>query len=182
MAKPVRRVITGHDKDGNAVVVIDGAAPNVRERKTANVFSTVMWSEKETPVVMRGGTADQSLGEIPLDPPPMGSVFRIVEMHPVKDGGAAVDHATTAAEIGAKPQVKSRFVAKKPRHPFIHRTDSIDYVVILEGEIDMLLDKGEVHLKAGDVVIQRGTNHAWVNRGEAPCRFAIVLVPGEVVP
>jgi uncharacterized cupin superfamily protein len=63
-----------------------------------------------------------------------------------------------------------------PRHAMMHRTRSIDYAVVISGEIDMLLDEGEVHLKAGDAIVQQATNHAWVNRGTEPCRIAFVLI------
>ncbi len=63
-----------------------------------------------------------------------------------------------------------------PRHPMMHRTRSVDYAIIMAGEIDMLMDEGEVHLKAGDVVVQQATNHAWVNRSGKPCRVAFILM------
>jgi mannose-6-phosphate isomerase-like protein (cupin superfamily) len=178
MANGVRRVVTGHDKDGNAIIVMDGIAPNVRVRKESGVVSTVMWREFATPAVLDdgGGVEDLSLGEVALSAPPNGSVFRIVEFAPEPKGVAAGDPAALAREIGAAPQRGG----KPPRHPSIHRTDSIDYVVVLEGEMDMLVDEGEVHVKAGDVIIQRGTNHAWVNRSGKPCRMAIVLVDAKV--
>ncbi len=66
-----------------------------------------------------------------------------------------------------------------PRHPMMHRTRTVDYAIIMSGEIDMLLDDSEVHLKAGDLVVQQGTNHAWVNRGKTTCRIAFVLVDAE---
>ena len=65
---------------------------------------------------------------------------------------------------------------EKPRHPAMHATKSIDYALVLAGEIDMLLDDSEVHLNTGDVIVQRGTNHAWVNRGDEPCCIAFVLI------
>jgi uncharacterized cupin superfamily protein len=65
------------------------------------------------------------------------------------------------------------------RHPMMHRTRSLDYAIIMSGEIDMLLDDGEVHLKAGDVVVQQATNHAWVNRGKEVCRIAFILMDGQ---
>ena len=79
-------------------------------------------------------------------------------------------------ERGVGPEGPSR---DKPRHPGMHRTRTIDYALILSGEIDMMLDDSEVHLKAGDVVVQRGTNHAWVNRGDQPCRVAFILIDGK---
>ena len=78
--------------------------------------------------------------------------------------------------IGLAPEGESR---DKPRHPAMHRTKTIDYALILSGEIDMLLDDSEIHLKPGDVVIQRGTNHAWVNRGNTPCQVAFILVDAK---
>lgn len=177
MAADVRRVVTGHDKNGNAVIVMDGAAPNVRVRKESGVVSTVMWREFATPAVLddSNGVTDTSLGEVALSAPPNGSVFRIVEFAPEPPTVASRDAAAMAREIGAEPQP-----GRTLRHPSIHRTDSIDYVVILEGEMDMLVDEGEVRVKAGDVIIQRGTNHAWVNRSGKPCRMAIVLVDAMV--
>ncbi len=66
-----------------------------------------------------------------------------------------------------------------PRHPMMHRTRTLDYAIVISGEIDMLLDDGEVHLKAGDVVVQQATNHAWVNRGKEPCRIAFILMDSQ---
>jgi len=70
-------------------------------------------------------------------------------------------------------------VGLPPRHPMMHRTRSVDYAIIMSGEIDMLLDEGEVHLKAGDVVVQQATNHAWVNRGKEICRVAFILMDSQ---
>ena len=78
--------------------------------------------------------------------------------------------------IGLAPEGASR---EKPRNPTMHRTKTIDYALILSGEIDLLLDDSEVHLKLGDVVIQRGTNHAWVNRGNQPCQIAFVMLDAK---
>jgi uncharacterized cupin superfamily protein len=66
-----------------------------------------------------------------------------------------------------------------PRHPFMHRTRTIDYAIVMQGEIDMLLDDSEIHLKAGDVLVQQGTNHAWVNRGKDICRIAFILIDSK---
>ena len=71
---------------------------------------------------------------------------------------------------------------RPPRHPHMHATESVDYAIVLEGEIDMLLDDSEVHLKAGDFLIQQGTNHAWVNRGDRPCKIAFVLIDAAGAP
>ena len=114
-----------------------------------------------TPADNAGG-AEPSLDDLPIQPPSGGSVFRIVEFAPVKDDPrAAIDPA------------------KGAEHPFAHRTDTIDYQIVLAGEIDMVLDDSVVHLEAGDIVVQRGTNHAWVNRGDRPCVLAAVQIDAE---
>ena len=86
---------------------------------------------------------------------------------------ATLDGKSAFAEMGAAANI-----VEGARHPFMHRTDSVDYAVILSGEIIMLLDEDEVHLSAGDVVVQRGTNHAWSNRGTEPCVIAFILIDG----
>ncbi len=107
-----------------------------------------------------------------MAPPTRGSIFRVVDFPPAPAFGA-VDNAAMLREmgIGAGPS--------DARHATMHRTKSIDYAVVISGEIDMLLDDSEVHLKAGDVLVQRGTNHAWVNRGTESCRIAFVLIDAE---
>ncbi len=168
MAQPTRRVVTGHDAKGRAVVLIDGAAPNAKLRKATGLVSTLLWVTDESPAEV-SGNADRAAREIGVAPPPGGSVFRVVDFPPAADFGA-VDNAAMLREmgIGAGPS--------DARHASMHSTKSIDYAVVISGEIDMLLDDSEVHLKAGDVLVQRGTNHAWVNRGRENCRVAFALI------
>ena len=173
MSDPVRRVVTGHDAEGKAIVLFDGPAENVGPPLHGTV-STELWRTFATPAD-NGAAEDAVAGEVPLVPPPAGSVFRIVEFAPDAETGPG----TLADAIGAEaPQDGAR------RHAASHRTDSVDYAIILSGEIDLLLDDphDDLHLKAGDVVVQRGTNHAWVNRGAAPCRIALVVLPAEPLP
>ena len=165
--KPVRRVVTGH-RDGKAVVLFDSAAPNQKLRQASGLVSTLLWVTDETPADM-AGHADRSLREIGVPPPPNGTIFRVVDFPP--ESGARSREAILK-EMGVSDQGGAR-------HAAMHRTKSVDYAVVLEGEIDMLLDDSEVHLTAGDVLVQQGTNHAWVNRGSAPCRMAFVLVDAK---
>jgi mannose-6-phosphate isomerase-like protein (cupin superfamily) len=162
--KPVRRVVTGH-RDGKAVVLFDSAAPNQRLRQASGLVSTLVWVTDETPADI-SGTADRAEREIGVPPPPRGTIFRVVDFPP--ESGARSREAVLK-EMGVADQGGAR-------HPGMHRTKSVDYAVVLEGEIDMLLDDSEVHLRAGDVLVQQGTSHAWVNRGKKPCRIAFVLV------
>ena len=173
MTRPVRRIVTGHRADGRSTVLIDAPAPNVKQRAAGN-GSTLLWVTDESPAdVSRAG--DRAAREIGVPPPRRGSIFRVAEFPPGV-GGEVRDNETVLRDFAIGPDVKR---GHAPRHPAIHRTRSLDYVVVLEGEITLLLDDGEVLLKAGDVVVQQGTNHAWINRGAATCRLAMVFIDAE---
>jgi naringenin degradation protein FdeH len=147
--KPIRRVVTGHGGSNVAKVIIEGPAANTKIPR-AGVASTLMWSTDEMP-------ADIAVGEN------------------VEDMGARI--------LGsAPPENGSRFIVMEFAPGIAsekHRTETIDYIAVLEGEIDMDMDDSTVKLTAGDVMVQRGTNHAWVNRGKAPARLAIVLLDAK---
>jgi mannose-6-phosphate isomerase-like protein (cupin superfamily) len=147
MSLTIRRVVTGHDQQGRAKVLIDEQVKNVVSPRP-NAESSVIWSSTGFPVDNDGDSdpSGRSIGTT-ID---NGTVFRIVSF------GTGVS----------------------PRN---HRTDSIDYAVVMSGEIDMELDIGRVHLKAGDVLVQRGTIHNWVNTGKVPCVIAFTLVSSKPV-
>lgn len=172
-AKPTRRIVTGHGADGRSSILLDGPAPNVKQRKAGNA-STLLWVTDECPALV-DGDGDRAARDIGVPPPPRGSLFRIAEFPPGADSRAA-DPAALLRDFGIGDDVLR---GHPPRDPAIHRTRSLDYVVVLEGEIVLLLDAGETTLRAGDVVIQQGTNHAWVNRGGVPCRLAMVFLDAE---
>ena len=176
MPKPVRRIITGHDETGKAVVVMDGAAPNQRVRAATGLVSTLLWVTEETPanIASNGDRADR---ESPVAPPPKGSILRVVDFPPVGDG-VGISNEAMLKEMG----IHHDHGGKPARHAFTHRTKSVDYAFVLEGEIDMLLDDSEVHMKAGDIMVQQGTNHAWVNNSDKVCRIAFVLIDADEPP
>ncbi len=147
MALQIRRVVTGHDNQGRAIVRVDEICRNVISRRPRHQ-SCVIWSTGTLPAD-NSDDADGAARELGTTQP-NGTVFRIVEY---------------------QPGVAAR----------VHRTESIDYAVVLAGEIDMQLDGSEVHLRAGDVLVQRGTIHNWVNRGTQPCVIAFVLVAAQPV-
>jgi mannose-6-phosphate isomerase-like protein (cupin superfamily) len=159
-----RRVVTGH-AGGRSVVLYDGPAPNRKLRQATGLVSTLLWVTAESPADI-SGSADRAEREVGVPPPPNGSIFRLVEFPP---GTKEMSREAVLEEMGVGSQGEAK-------HPGMHRTRSIDYAVVLEGEIDMLLDDSEVHLAAGDVLVQQGTNHAWVNRGSKPCQVAFVLI------
>lgn len=176
MAKTVRRIVTGHRADGSSTVLIDGPAPNLARREAGNA-STLLWVTDESPADI-SGAADRAARKIGVPPPVRGTIFRIAEFPPGV-GGDVRDNEALLRDFGIGPDVAR---GQPPRHPAIHRTRSVDYVVVLEGEIWLLLDDREVQLRTGDAVVQQGTNHAWINRGTATCRLAMVFVDAEEPP
>jgi mannose-6-phosphate isomerase-like protein (cupin superfamily) len=121
-------------------------------------------------------SADRALTKVGLVPPKNGTIFRIVDFVPLSpEIEKKMDINLMMKVVGDHAPAKGL----PPRHPMMHRTRSLDYAIIMSGEIDMLLDEGEVHLKAGDVVVQQATNHAWVNRSGKPCRIAFILMDSQ---
>jgi quercetin dioxygenase-like cupin family protein len=147
--KPIRRVVTGHSGKNVAKVIREGAATNTKTPREG-VASTLMWCTDAMP-------ADIAIGE---DAEDMGA--RILGTAPPENGSRFI-------VMEFAPGIASE----------MHRTETIDYIAVLDGEIDMEMDDSTVTLRAGDVMVQRGTNHAWVNRGKAPARLAIVLLDAK---
>jgi mannose-6-phosphate isomerase-like protein (cupin superfamily) len=176
LSSPIRRVVTGKDANGKAVVFQDGPATGTHRRAELGIANTLLWVTDCTPANV-SSEEDAATRKVGIAPPPSGTIFRVVEFAPQKE--ITADYETRLQIIqglGLAPEGPSR---EHPRDPGMHRTRTIDYAVVLSGEIDMLLDDSEVHLKTGDVLVQRGTNHAWVNRGDAPCQVIFVLVDAK---
>jgi mannose-6-phosphate isomerase-like protein (cupin superfamily) len=170
----IRRIVTGHDDSGKAIIETDGICPHVRVRPGAGFVSSLLWVTDETPARMdlRQDRAERTIG---VPPPPNGTILRVVDFPPVDAETEKIDQAALLKSMGADHHDHGGAPA---RHPYMHRTKSVDYAIVIQGEIDMLLDDSEVHLKAGDFLVQQGTNHAWVNRSKEVCRIAFVLVDG----
>jgi len=174
LSEDIRRVVTTVDENGKAVVLFDGANPHKVVRPNRSVTSRLVWTTDQTPADI-SGPADRAAVNIGIGPPPRGSVFRILDIPPTPPEIDNLDKDFLHKQIGDHAPKKGL----PPRHPLMHRTLTIDYAIIMQGEVDMLLDDTEVHLKAGDVVVQQGTNHAWVNRGTEPCRIAFILIDSK---
>jgi quercetin dioxygenase-like cupin family protein len=178
MPRTFRRVVTGHNPQGQSIFVMDGAPPVVHSRGQGSTVVTEFWQTDRTPAD-NAGNDDPTVGQPQRVPPPKGgSKFRVVEYPPDSQRVAAL--RSPSASHDARSEGYVRDLANK-RHPGFHKTDSIDYAIVLSGEIWALMDEGEVLLKTGDVLIQRGTNHAWSNRTEEPCCVAFVLIDAEPV-
>lgn len=168
----VRRVVTTLDSAGKAVVMSDGAVP-LKTLRSPNPAGE-MWVTQEYPPGY-DFTADRAQIKVRLTPPKNGTIFRVVDFPPIRPDVEKMDMNTMMKVVGDHAPAKGL----PPRHPMMHRTRSVDYAIIMSGEIYMLLDDTEVLLKAGDVVVQQATNHAWVNRGKEVCRIAFILMDAQ---
>jgi len=146
---PIRRVVTGHDADQVAKVLIDAAATNAKHPQSGLV-STMMWCTDGAPAKIPVGEEIEDMGARILGtaPPSKGTRFAVIDFPP-------------------------------GNQPHMHRTETVDYVIVIEGEIEMDMDDSTVKLKQGDILIQRGTNHAWANRSNRRARVAFVLLDAE---
>jgi len=174
MASDIRRVVTGLDADNKAVVLFDSRLPLAP--RAYGVASTVMWITDSSPPRLSFTKDDPAARPIGISPPDNGTIFRVVEFLPLDAAAEAkMEPALLMKSIG--DHAPTRGVPVK--HPMMHRTRTIDYAVVLSGEIDMLLDETTLHLKPGDTVVQQATNHAWINRGKEPCRILFVLMDSK---
>jgi mannose-6-phosphate isomerase-like protein (cupin superfamily) len=183
MAKPVRRVVTGHDSGGKAIVLFDGEPPVVvRSPMQAGLAFHEIWNTAEMPVTVTAGYDEPTKKHAGTAPPRNGTVIRFVDLPPEGPDGPRFDQEQARELFSAVGLAENADHHKPGRHPLMHRTESIDYGIVLSGEIVLLLDDGEVHLKTGDVVVQRGTIHAWTNRTNEICRMAFILTDGRFEP
>jgi quercetin dioxygenase-like cupin family protein len=183
MARPIRRVVTGHDARGRAVIISDGPAPFVHENKNEpDWFSVDIWRTHEMPAGIVSKAPEPTGGPRRQMPTKHGTVLRINSFPPESEAVRTMTAADSRRVFEALGNPAAATHGKGGRHPMMHRTETIDYALVLSGEITMLLDDEEVLLKAGDVVVQCGTNHAWSNRSNAPCVIAFVLIDGRFDP
>jgi mannose-6-phosphate isomerase-like protein (cupin superfamily) len=176
MAWRVRRVVTGHNAKGRSCFLIDGLAPNVKEMESMpGVALTDLWETTASPA-SNEGSADATARPVRLEPPKDGTLLRIVEFPPdsVWRGRADAGRAFDSIGAGHAPD-------KASDDPMRHKTNTVDYIIVLKGEIYAIMDEGETLLKAGDILVQRGTNHSWSVRGNEPCIVAAILVNAHPV-
>ena len=171
MIKPIRRIVTGHNAQGRSIIASDAPSPHVLTLPGRPDFAlTDLWVSDGAPA-SNAGSADAAKRRMSLEPPKNGSIFRIVEFPPDAAGGG-FDRGAAFRAMGASHAMDP----DASRHPAMHRTDTVDYALVLTGEIWALMDEGETLMRAGDTLVQRGTNHAWSNRSDQPSLVAFVLV------
>jgi len=172
----VRRVLTGHDAGGRSTFIADGEAPNVKEMTAITGLAlTDLWETGAAPA-SNLGLKDAADRPVRLEPPKNGTILRIVEFPPDSAWRGATDGKAGFKAIGA-----GHAQDKSSTDPMMHKTATVDYIIVLKGEIYAIMESGEKLLRAGDILVQRGTNHSWSVRSNEPCIIAAVLVSAKPV-
>ena len=181
---PLRRIVTGHNARGQSVILQDGPPPRVaRVGGEAGPLFHEVWNTRETPARIDRDSGEPAEPGISLAPPKNGTRIRVLDIPPDDPALATLTPEQAKAhfaEIGAV--AASSHTGAGSRHAFMHRTETVDYGIVLDGEIVLILDEGETTARAGDIVVQRGSNHGWANRSDRPCRIAFILIDGAYEP
>jgi mannose-6-phosphate isomerase-like protein (cupin superfamily) len=180
MQSAFRRIVTGHDDTGKAIIISD--APPTRVVKIGGEDGATFYEVWNTPAApapidRRSGEPEES--GLVLAPPPRGTRIRVIDFPPEGDDVRVLSDEEAKArfdEIGGADAHTS-----DSRHPLMHRTETIDYGIVLDGELTLIVDDDETVVRAGDIVVQRGTNHAWANRSDSNCRIAFILIDGAFI-
>ncbi len=171
MTQRVRRVVTGHDRDGKSIILSDGYAPNVKEIPAmAGLALTDLWETDAAPA-NNEGPADAATRPVRLEPPKNGTILRVVEFPPDSKW-----RGKTVAREGFDAIGASHAADRSSPDAMMHRTETVDYAIVLKGPIHAVMEKGETELQTGDILVQRGTNHSWSVRGNEPALVAFVLI------
>ena len=172
----MRRIITGHNTEGKSVITIDGPPARSLSENEGGLYE--LWNTDGNEINTLDDI-DRADSEVLLSPPVGGTKFRYFQINPTPEGVPAdlIEAATAAAfeKMGA-----AHHRVDTTRHPAMHKTKTIDYIILLKGDVTLLLDEEEVDLKPFDVVVQRGTNHAWVNNGSETALFIAVLIDSDL--
>lgn len=172
----MRRVVTGHDEEGKSIVVLDGPPAKSIGEDVGGLFE--LWNTDGN-LINTKDRIDRADDEILLSPPKNGSKFRYFQINPTPEG-VPMDVLQNMAADAFEKIGASHHRIDTSKHPAMHKTDTIDYIILLEGEVTLILDKEEVDIKPHDVVVQRGTNHAWVNNGNNPALLIAVLIDSDL--
>ena len=171
---PIRRIVTGHDSQGRACIVEDAPAAATRTVPERPGYRAVnLWRTNQTPALLNeDDSVEKHQGILP---PNSGTILRIIDFPPEPADPAERDRRIRATFGGIFHDAQH----DGRKHPGMHKTDTVDYAICLEGEIWSVMDEGETLMRAGDVLIQRGTNHAWANRSDKTARICFVLMDGK---
>jgi len=173
---PVRRILTGIDSNGRSYIAADGISPAMLTMQGREGYrNNNIWRTVGSPAPV--DAPDTVLEHSGVLPPKGGTVLRVIDIPPEDPDPEAQKRATEAVFRAMFADAKHD--SSNARHPGMHVTDTIDYAIVLQGELVAIMDEGETVMRAGDILIQRGTNHAWANRSGAIARIAFILVDGS---
>jgi mannose-6-phosphate isomerase-like protein (cupin superfamily) len=161
---------------------MDSGAGKVFENKPLHITVYEMWGTDAAPAPVLRVPPDPTGRPVTLMPEPNGTVFRIADFEPDPSFGATAEQIAERGKMAFTALDPNAGQWREGAHPGMHRTQTFDYIVVLEGSIHMVLDVGEVHMQAGDVMVQCATSHAWSNRSGKTCRIAFVLLDATFEP
>ena len=172
----MRRIVTGHDEEGKSIISIDGPPARSIGEEVGGLFE--LWNTDGNSIDTLD-SLDRADQDIILSPPEGGTKFRCFQINPTPGGIPMEMMQEIAAEAFEKIGAAHHRIDTS-RHPAMHKTETIDYIILLKGDVTLILDKEEVTLEPFDVVVQRGTNHAWVNNGTEPALLIAVLIDSDL--
>jgi mannose-6-phosphate isomerase-like protein (cupin superfamily) len=172
----MRRIITGHNSEGKSIITLDGSPARTIGEDVGGLFE--IWNTDGN-LIDTTDSIDRADTDIVLSPPENGSKFRYFQINPTPEGVPMEMMQEIAADAFEKIGAAHHRVDTS-KHPAMHKTDTIDYIILLKGDVTLILDEEEVTLEPHDVVVQRGTNHAWVNNGDEPALLIAVLIDSDL--
>ena len=172
----MRRIITGHNKHGKSIITMDGPPARSIGEDVGGLFE--LWNTDGNDV-NSSDDIDRAAADIILSPPDGGTKFRYFQINPLPEGVPEEIMQEIAADAFEKIGAAHHRIDTS-KHPAMHKTDTVDYIILLKGDVTLILDEEEIDLKPFDVVVQRGTNHAWVNNGNDPALLIAVLVDSKI--
>jgi mannose-6-phosphate isomerase-like protein (cupin superfamily) len=172
----MRRIVTGHNEDGRSIITIDGPPARSIGEDVGGLFE--LWNTDGN-IIDTKDNLDRADQDIILSPPTGGTKFRYFQINPTPEGIPMEIMQEIAADAFGKIGAGHHRVDTS-KHPAMHKTETIDYIILLKGDVTLILDEDEVTLKPHDVVVQRGTNHAWVNNGDEPALLIAVLIDSDL--
>ena len=172
----MRRIITGHNQHGKSIITLDGPPARSIGEDVGGLFE--IWNTDGSDIISTD-EIDRADEDILLSPPSGGTKFRYFQINPLPEGVPDAMMQEIAADAFEKIGAAHHRVDTK-KHPAMHKTKTIDYIILLQGDVTLILDEEEIDLKPFDVVVQRGTNHAWVNNGNEPALLIAVLIDSNI--
>ena len=172
----MRRIITGHNENGKSIITMDGPPARSIGEDVGGLYELGNTDGNEG---ISSDVIDRADDEIILSPPSGGTKFRYFQINPLPEGVPEDMLQEIAADAFEKVGAAHHRV-DTTKHPAMHKTDTVDYIILLKGDVTLILDEEEVDLKPFDVVVQRGTNHAWINNGNEPALLIAVLIDSDI--